>query len=113
MGLHSLSVTWNIFVYGIIHLLEAMGVFVIVISSFRAFVDYCTTKESARLHFNRLRLAEGLASGLEFKLAGEILRTVVVQSLDEILIVGGIIALRAFMAFMIFWEIRHETARLQ
>ena len=91
-----------------IHLLEAMGFVVILVSGVRAFWDYWTVRTSERLHFDRLRLAEGLASGLEFKLGGEILRTVVVQSREEILIVGAIVVLRALMALMIHWEIRHQ-----
>lgn len=91
-----------------IHLLEAMGFVVILVSGIRAFWEYWTVRTSERLHFDRLRLAEGLASGLEFKLGGEILRTVVVQSWEEILVVGAIVVLRALMALMINWEILHQ-----
>lgn len=91
-----------------IHLLEAMGFVVILVSGVLAFWDYWTVRNSERLHFDRLRLAEGLASGLEFKLGGEILRTVVVQDWEEILVVGSIVVLRALMAVMINWEIEHQ-----
>lgn len=91
-----------------IHLLEAMGFVVILVSGVRAFWDYWTVRTSERLHFDRLRLAEGLASGLEFKLGGEILRTVVVQDWEEILVVGAIVVLRALMSLMINWEILHQ-----
>ena len=94
--------------YAGIHLLEAMGFVVIMVSAFRAFWEYWTERTSERLHFDRLRLAEGLASGLEFKLGGEILRTVVVQNWEEIIVVGAIVVLRALMSLMIHWEIRHE-----
>ena len=56
----------------------------------------------------RLKLAKGLATGLEFKLGSEILRTVLVRDLSEIAIVGAIILLRAALAFLIHWEIRNE-----
>ena len=46
--------------------------------------------------------------GLEFKLGSEILRTVVVRDWKEIGIVGGIIALRAALTFLIHWEIKEE-----
>lgn len=91
-----------------IHLLDAMGFVVILVSGIRAFWDYWTVRTSARLHFDRLRLAEGLASGLEFKLGGEILRTVVIQDWEEILVVGAIVVLRALMSLMINWEILHQ-----
>ena len=46
--------------------------------------------------------------GLEFKLGSEILRTVVVRELREILLVGAIILLRAALTFLIHWEITNE-----
>lgn len=58
----------------------------------------------------RLKLAKGMAMGLEFKLGSEILRTVVVREFQEILLVGAIILLRAALTFLIHWEIRNEEA---
>ncbi|MCC8017834.1 MAG: DUF1622 domain-containing protein, partial [Lachnospiraceae bacterium] len=58
----------------------------------------------------RLRLAKGLALGLEFKMGSEILRTVVLRSMDELLIVAGIIALRVALTLLIHWEIKNEEA---
>lgn len=49
---------------------------------------------------------------LEFKLGGEILRTVVVRDLKEIALVGAIILLRAALTFLIHWEIKNEEAAL-
>lgn len=56
----------------------------------------------------RLKLAQGLAMSLEFKLGGEILRTVLVRDLSEIAVVGAIILLRAALTFLIHWEIKNE-----
>ncbi len=53
-------------------------------------------------------LAKGLAMGLEFKMGSEILRTVIVREWSEILLVAGIIALRAALAFLLRWEIKGE-----
>ncbi len=58
----------------------------------------------------RLKLAKGMAMGLEFKLGSEILRTVVVREFKEILLVGAIILLRAALTFLIHWEIKNEEA---
>lgn len=87
--------------------LELLGAFVIIFNSIKSFILYWKNKASIRLSF-----AQGLATGLEFKLAGEILRTVLVRSWDEILIVGAIIILRAALNFLIHWEIRQETAHI-
>ncbi len=61
----------------------------------------------------RLKLAKGMAMALEFKLGGEILRTVVVREFSEILMVGAIILLRAALTFLIHWEIKNEEAEAE
>ncbi len=56
----------------------------------------------------RLKLAEGLALALEFKLGAELLNTVIVRDWEELGILGAIILLRAALTFLIQWEIRIE-----
>ena len=88
--------------YSII-LFEVVGVVVIAVSGICGVVNYIR-----RDPLTRLKLAKGMAMGLEFKLGGEILRTVVVRDLSEIMIVGAIILLRAALTFLIHWEIKNE-----
>lgn len=88
--------------YSII-LFEVVGVVVIAVAGVRGVVNYIR-----RDPLTRLKLAKGMAMGLEFKLGGEILRTVVVRDLSEIMIVGAIILLRAALTFLIHWEIKNE-----
>ena len=52
-------------------LFESMGVVVIVVSGIQGIVEYVTGNP-----LTRLNLAKGMATGLEFKLGSEILRTV-------------------------------------
>lgn len=59
-------------------------------------------------YIKHLTLAKGLATGLEFKPGGKILRTVVVREWTEIGTVAGIITLRAVLTFLIHWEIKEE-----
>jgi uncharacterized membrane protein len=59
----------------------------------------------------RLVLAQGIALALEFKLGGEVLRTVIVREWSELLILGAIIALRAALTFLSHWEIHNEEKR--
>ena len=80
-----------------------MGVIIILFGAARDFVLYFTGKAVNV----RLDLARSLALGLEFKLGGEILRTVIVRDLREIAAVGAIILLRGALSFLIHWEIRH------
>ena len=56
----------------------------------------------------KLMLAKGIALALEFKLAGEVLRTVVVRDLNELIILGTIILLRGAITLLIHWEIKTE-----
>ncbi len=92
----------NIVSYAIL-LFEYVGVIVIILSGLRGAADYVRRKPDTRL-----RLAQGLAMGLEFKLGSEILRTVVLRTMSELLIVAGIIALRAVLTILIHWEIKNE-----
>ena len=85
------------------HLLEAMGVIIILFGAARDFIWYFTGKAVNV----RLDLARSLALGLEFKLGGEILRTVIARDLHEIATVGAIIVLRGALSFLIHWEIGH------
>ncbi len=88
--------------YSII-LFEVVGVVVIAVAGVCGVVNYIR-----RDPLTRLKLAKGMAMGLEFKLGGEILRTVVVRDFSEIMIVGAIILLRAALTFLIHWEIKNE-----
>ncbi len=88
--------------YSII-LFEVVGVIVIAVAGVLGVVNYIRHDP-----LTRLKLAKGMAMGLEFKLGGEILRTVVVRDLSEIMIVGAIILLRAALTFLIHWEIKNE-----
>ena len=85
---------------------ELIGVGIIVASGVRGFWEYVRRKPQTKLN-----LAQGLAMGLEFKMGSEILRTVVVRGWTEIATVGGIIALRAALTFLIHWEIKQEQEK--
>ena len=60
----------------------------------------------------RLSLAQGISLALEFKLGGEVLRTVLVRELSELMVLGLVILLRGALTFIIHWEIKNEEARL-
>ncbi len=93
----------HLFINYAILLFEYIGVGVITFAGIQGIVNYVR-----RVPETRLLLAKGLAMGLEFKLGSEILRTVVVRSLDEIYIVAAIIALRSVLTILIHWEIKNE-----
>lgn len=87
-------------------LFEFMGVCVLIISGIRGAINYFQKSP-----YTRLNLAKGMAMGLEFKLGGEILRTVVIRTWQEILTVAGIIVLRAGLTLLIHWGIKNEESQ--
>ena len=90
-----------------ISILEIIGIIVVFwsgISGFWQYFQITFMKKSIDLQSN---LARGLAMGLEFKMAAEILRTVLIQSLDELYMLGAVILLRALLSILIHYEIKH------
>ncbi|KAB3528893.1 DUF1622 domain-containing protein [Alkaliphilus serpentinus] len=91
-----------------IYVLELIGIFIIGYSAVRGFYNYIKEK----LKFNdtciKIEIAKGLALGLEFKLGGEVLRTILVRTMDEIKVLAAIIVLRVILTFVIHWEISSE-----
>ena len=91
----------------IIPICEAFGIIVAAISAVTAFCCYVRglfAKEESDVKF---QLASGLALSLEFKLAAEILKTVLIREFSELLILGAVIALRALLTFLIHFEMKH------
>ena len=95
----------------IISILEIMGIFIVTWSVIKEFWEYIQNtfmKKQLDIQFN---LAVGLATGLEFKMAAEILRTVLIQSLEELYMLGAVILLRALLSFLIHYEIKHPEKK--
>lgn len=92
----------------IIHILELMGIVVITIGAFTAFYHYLKGLFMKDNYALKYQFANSMAMGLEFKLAAEILKTVLIRSLQEIAIVGSIIVLRAFMTLVIQYEMKQD-----
>lgn len=96
--------------------LDILGALVIIVagtSMFRQALAYHFHFGGHRLMGVRLSLARALALGLEFKLGGEILRTVVVRTIDEVLILGAIVILRGFLNLLIHWEIQRDRDEIR
>ena len=89
--------------------LELFGIIVLVSTAVSCFVQWIRNKRQ----LIRLNLAQGIALALEFKMGGELLRTVVVREWSELGILGAIIVLRAMLTFLIHWEIKNEKRETQ
>ena len=95
----------SLFIQFSIIFLELTGVVVLLTGAIKAIISY--TKHDPH---TRLNLCKAMAMALEFKLGGEILRTVIVREFSEIVLVGCIIVLRAGLTFLIHWAINAEEA---
>ncbi|WP_053982868.1 DUF1622 domain-containing protein [Niameybacter massiliensis] len=93
----------------LIHVLEAMGIIVLTIGAANGFYHYMVSLFHHNPSTSRSHFASSMAISLEFKLAAEILKTVLVRTIDEIIILGAIILLRALMTLIIHWEIRQDS----
>lgn len=88
--------------------LELFGVFVLVCTGIKCFIQWIRHATTLRLD-----LAKGIALSLEFKMGSEVLRTVIVRDWSELGILGAVIILRGLLTFLIHWEIKQEEADLQ
>ncbi|WP_308780617.1 DUF1622 domain-containing protein [uncultured Clostridium sp.] len=91
-----------------IHILELMGIVIIIIGAIKAFYTFILNMITKGNIPVKVELAKSLTLALEFKLGAEILKTVIVRSLDEMYILAAIILLRAILAFVIHWELKSE-----
>ena len=92
----------------IIGIIELMGIIVIIVGSIKAFYMYGRSLLN-HLHYPiKLSLGNSLALGLEFKMGAEILKTVMIQEINEIMILGAIIILRALLSILIHYEVKSE-----
>ena len=88
----------------IISILEIIGIFIVVCTAVHEFWEYIQNTFMKKNLDIQTNLAEGLATALEFKLAAEILKTVLIQSMEELYILGAVILLRALMSVLIHFE---------
>ena len=88
-----------------ISIFEIIGVFVVCWSGLHVFWQFFENTFLRKKFDLQTNLAKGLAVGLEFKMAAEILKTVLIQTLEEIYILGAVILLRALLSLLIHFEI--------
>ena len=88
--------------------LELIGILIVIIGAFKS-IALNASKFISKHHRNiKIDLANSLALGLEFKMGAEIIKTVLVRDLQELIVLAFIIALRAALTVLIHWEIKTE-----
>ena len=93
-----------------IHTLELIGIAIVIYGAAKVLIHFIKRiKNKNTVPINSvIVLGRSLALALEFKMGAEIVNTVIVRELKELMILGIIIALRAVLAILIHWEITTE-----
>lgn len=102
MDLHGLLVQ---IIPNLAAIIELIGVVVVVYGVIRSLYLFIFSGGNLMASDPKLDLAKALAYSLEFKLAAEILKSVIIQTLDEFIILAAIVVLRVILTFVIHWEI--------
>ena len=95
------------FVEILIPVCELMGISIVAVSAVTAFWRYARSLILRKPCNVKFQLANGMALSLEFKMAAEILKTVVIREFEELLVLGAVIALRALLSLLIHFEMKH------
>ena len=91
-----------------VHTLEMIGIVIVVVGAINGLIDILS-KRRRQEHVNAMiHLGRSLALALEFKMGAEIVNTVIIRNLEELLILAIVIALRTILALLIHWEIKNE-----
>lgn len=93
-----------------VHTLEIIGISIVIFGSLKVLYQYAISllNKSSSPANAVIALGRNLALALEFKMGAEIVNTVIVRELEELLILGIVILLRAILAVLIHWEITTE-----
>lgn len=92
-------------------LLELIGIIIVVIGAGRAFFYLAKSKFNVDNSKIQMDFAKAIAFSLEFKLASELLKTVIIRTWNEVLILSAVVVLRVIMTLIIQWEIKNEEEK--
>lgn len=101
----------EILVTQIARVLEIIGVIVVAIGAGKAIFKLVRTKYDLYDSKIRIDFAKALTFSLEFKLASELLKTVVIRTWNEVLILSAVVLLRVVMTLIIHWEMENEETK--
>ena len=92
----------------VISFLEILGIGIVAYSAAHAFWEFLQNTFFHKTLNLQYHFATGLATALEFKVAAEILKTVLVQDLSELIVLGAVIVLRALLSVLIHFEMKYN-----
>lgn len=86
--------------------LESIGVFIIVVAAIRGVYRFVKNFIMTKTEDVAIDFAKAMSLSLEFKLAAEIIKTVVVRTMDEFLILAAVAILRVILTFVLHLELK-------
>lgn len=87
-------------------ILELVGVFIITLASIRGLLDLIKNGFDFSDDQTAVDFAKAMSLSLEFKLAAEIIKTVIIRSLDEFVILAAVAILRVVITVVLHWELK-------
>ena len=91
-----------------VYTLELIGILIIILGTIRVLWRLLTRLKYKKAPGATMFLRSTLALALEFKMGAEIVNTVIVRDLKELVVLAFVIALRALLAIFIHWQIKNE-----
>ncbi len=105
---HNYETLLHLFAEFIVLTLELIGIVIIIIGSFKTIIEIFSILTKKHKTNIVIKLGNTLALALEFKMGAEIVNTVIVRDLSDLITLAIVIALRAILAILIHWEIKNE-----
>lgn len=96
---------WHLMIESIIKVIESLGIIIIVMGLTKALFIFVKTKFNYRDEELIVEIASALSLSLEFILAGEILHTLLVKDINQLLQLGILLILRIIITFVLHWEL--------
>lgn len=92
----------------LIHLFELMGILILTLGVFTAFYHYIQKRFFKKDINIKYEFADVMITTLDFKLAAEILKTVIIKSMNELIILASVFIIRIIMTFVLEKEMKIE-----
>ena len=95
----------------LIHLFELMGILILTLGVFTAFYHYIQKRFFKKDVNIKYEFADVMITTLDFKLAAEILKTVTIKSMDELVILASVFIIRIIMTFVLEKKMKIEKKK--
>ena len=110
-GVYILEELFNKYLPILIHIFELMGILILTLGVFTAFYHYILKRFFKRDVDIKYEFADVMVTTLDFKLAAEILKTVIIKNMDELIILASVFIIRIIMTFVLEKEMQIEESK--